>query len=584
MLQANLSIIAETLVQEGFQKVQRGNLSFEGDIKTHDLHFRVRFSKIDPLFLRLPTATLLSIPDEIEHKLPHIEHNNKLCYLDKSNTYLDPFEPKRTTLIIVGAVKSLLDSYFEEAQVSDDFADEFGSYWEGKYRCCLITNQQSGISNLIKSRDLEGKNLSEFIIVADDEELQYWCSRRSSTKSDMGPSNKAIILSIEEPLVVEHNAWPPQAWPEFIKWLRLCHPETERKLLQNLLTTLKDSKNITIALRSERAGPFGVHVQFTKKLRIIAERFNSSKNSKANRRGRKPPWLHFQTVISNQNLVSSFSRLDIVDVSEKFVYERNLLSSSLLNRKIAILGCGTVGSFAANLLVKAGAGTGQYGKLDLFDEDLLSSSNLGRHLLGVDYLFERKGAALADYLIKSAIHQTKIEGFENFQLSNLCRVSKYDLVIDTTGDETFCMLLAYGMHELRRQNMCPPPLLHAWVDASGRAVRALIDDNSGACFRCLKVKKGGGLFEELIERYPLFKNQKDEGIARLTHFRCGESYIPFAAGVSSSVAGMVQQMALDVFKEDPGPRFRHQSFDTCIQNTKSKSPNKVTGCPCCNPN
>lgn len=161
-------------------------------------------------------------------------------------------------------------------------------------------------------------------------------------------------------------------------------------------------------------------------------------------------------------------------------------------------------------------------------------------------------------------------------------ISHYDLVINATGEETFSTLLSHGLHISRKQGKKVPPLLHTWIDAGGRAIRGLIDDGSGACYRCLQIKKPGGQSGELTERYPLFKSSDEEASAEIIHHRCGESFYPFAAGVSSAAAGMVQQMALDALQQSPGARFRHQSLDSSIQNTKDGNPQKIKGCPCCN--
>lgn len=235
------------------------------------------------------------------------------------------------------------------------------------------------------------------------------------------------------------------------------------------------------------------------------------------------------------------------------------------------------------MLIKAGAGTGNKGTLDLYDGDILSGANLGRHLLGVEYLFECKGAATADYLNLAAMHPVSIQGFPNYTLRDLNKITQYDLVINVTGEETFSTLLSHASNILRKRGKRVPPLLHAWIDASGRAIRGLIDDGSGACYRCLQVIKPGGENGELTERYPLFKTLGEETNARIIHHRCGESFFPFAAGVSSAAAGMVQQMALDALQKKPALRFRHQSLDPSIQNTKDKNPKKIKDCPCCSP-
>lgn len=583
MLKENLSIIARTLVRYGFQRIPGRDPCFEGLIKARGLEFGIRITAIDPSFLKLPIATLVSRPKSLEGLLPHIEKNKTLCYLERLGIFLDPLEPARTTLMVIGAIKSLLESYFDEDHITADFADEFVAYWEGQYKCCLITDQQIGVSKLVEVKDIQGNKIPEYVVAHDQEGLQDWCGRRKADLPDQKKTGTAITLTITEPPQVENDKpWPPQRWPNFLDWLKTKHPNLERQLLQALLGVTKEQTSTAIIIRSDQSGPFGVYVRFSQELIKISERFRPRRPQKTKRKKSKDPLTRFRQTVRNQLLVKKFFRLHVVDVTEQFVYERNLLTKSLRNREIAVLGCGTIGGFAANLLIKAGAGTGNKGMLDLYDEDTLSGANLGRHLLGVEYLFESKGAAMADYLNTAAMHPVSIQGFPNYTLGDLNRISHYDLVINATGEETFSTLLSHGLHISRKQGKKVPPLLHTWIDAGGRAIRGLIDDGSGACYRCLQIKKPGGQSGELTERYPLFKSSDEEASAEIIHHRCGESFYPFAAGVSSAAAGMVQQMALDALQQNPGARFRHQSLDSSIQNTKDGNPQKIKGCPCCN--
>lgn len=189
MLEQNFSIIARTLVQYGLRQVPGRDLCFEGIIEAEGVGFGIRINEIDPSFLKLPVATLVSRPEALVRKLPHIEKNKKLCYLERLGIFLDPLEPARTTLIIIGAIKSLLQSYLDEDHITADFADEFVAYWEGQFNCCLVTDQQIGISRLVEVKDIQGNKRHEYVVASDHEGLQYWCSRR---KADL-PDQKKLI-------------------------------------------------------------------------------------------------------------------------------------------------------------------------------------------------------------------------------------------------------------------------------------------------------------------------------------------------------------------------------------------------------
>jgi hypothetical protein len=109
-------------------------------------------------------------------------------------------------------------------------------------------------------------------------------------------------------------------------------------------------------------------------------------------------------------------------IDAKFLYERNLGDlHSLAGRKIALIGCGTIGGFLAAYLAQSGAGT-LGGLLALFDREILMPSNLGRHLLGMPYLNRNKAVACADY-IRSQFPHVEAEGHSGDALAKLAMLS-----------------------------------------------------------------------------------------------------------------------------------------------------------------
>jgi len=77
------------------------------------------------------------------------------------------------------------------------------------------------------------------------------------------------------------------------------------------------------------------------------------------------------------------------------MFERNPEEREALSEKcVAVIGCGSVGSAVADMLVRAGIG-----ELVLVDPDHLSEENLGRHLLTRVSLGEYKAEAMARRLL-----------------------------------------------------------------------------------------------------------------------------------------------------------------------------------------
>src|SRR5690606_33039477 len=123
-------------------------------------------------------------------------------------------------------------------------------------------------------------------------------------------------------------------------------------------------------------------------------------------------------------------------------------------------------------LSQNGAGTAG-GRLTISDPDVLLPENLGRHILGVNYLGDSKADALVDFLKKSSASSTADIVSSPVAIDpKYLSFDDFDLVIDATGDEMLSNSIAYYYRAKKRT--CA--LIHAWIDGGGVASRAIIDD------------------------------------------------------------------------------------------------------------
>ena len=75
--------------------------------------------------------------------------------------------------------------------------------------------------------------------------------------------------------------------------------------------------------------------------------------------------------------------VSVIRIDDRYLAQRNIpKSKTLAGKKIALVGCGTIGGYLSDMLVKAGAGTCG-GQLTLVDFDGLLPQNIGRHRLGL---------------------------------------------------------------------------------------------------------------------------------------------------------------------------------------------------------
>lgn len=83
-------------------------------------------------------------------------------------------------------------------------------------------------------------------------------------------------------------------------------------------------------------------------------------------------------------------------IFDNFDDDSNYSRSTLLYKKIALIGAGTLGSNLANILIRNGSGLpNTEATLVIIDNDIFEPENFSRHHLGLNYVGLPKAAALA---------------------------------------------------------------------------------------------------------------------------------------------------------------------------------------------
>lgn len=125
-----------------------------------------------------------------------------------------------------------------------------------------------------------------------------------------------------------------------------------------------------------------------------------------------------------------------------------------LKANVLVLGAGALGSPVIEHLAKAGIG-----HITIVDNDTFESANLGRHLLGVDAIDERKSEAVAARVMHrhpSCFISSERNTVERWLLDHDLR--NFDLVVDLTGDPD----VRWAVDRARRMSPCP--LLIGWME------------------------------------------------------------------------------------------------------------------------
>ena len=151
---------------------------------------------------------------------------------------------------------------------------------------------------------------------------------------------------------------------------------------------------------------------------------------------------------------------------------------SLQNKTVAVVGCGAVGSHAIERIASLGVG-----HFRLVDSEMLDSSNLYRHVLGIAHVGAPKSKGVCDAMRSRYPHieaQARVADILAVLRDQPEFILSADLLLVALGDPTL---------ELRL-NEClgtKKPRLHAWVEPLGLGGHVLATglENGPGCFRCL---------------------------------------------------------------------------------------------------
>lgn len=466
--------------------------------------------------------------------VPHLSPDGYLCYAAPGTQVIDIFNPVEQTRTSLLQAMDVLEQALA-GKMKDDLQEEFFVYWDGVYCFHDIERRSTGEVDVLKLSDTQ-----RYVLTDNSARSRLKFARPGRTIEDY-PAKVLIITSSAAPRPLQKN-WPPRTVGEILDWQGQMDDACRRKVRDRITAAYREGcPGLVIVIESEVTGySYGFIVHELQRDRPTGHRSIDQ---------RLPI---FECPIEP---------LSMLRMDDKYLSERNIPGqTTLAGKRIGLIGCGTIGGFLGEMLVKAGAGTSG-GELLLVDHDSLMPPNLGRHRLGFNYLFRPKAEAMADEIkiIMPTVNATAFA--ENAKDVNL---DALDLIIDATGEE------AFG-HWLAKSATCP--VLNVWIEGAGVAVRSLIRAREEqGCYRCLTAANiQGGLLSVVGGVQPIFAGQGCEGL-----------YVPFPASVSIQAAALALDTALAWVASKPWPTLSTRLTDHSYEiATPDCSLLPAPGCPAC---
>ncbi|MFZ2302496.1 MAG: ThiF family adenylyltransferase [Gallionella sp.] len=490
---------------------------------------------LDPLFFELPRIRLLELPASMPHVTPHMGSGGHLCYIAKGTVVLDIFDPVGQALACLQRAEDVFDKILQGDFV-EDLEEEFFAYWDGPLCLVDIQDQRLGQQKALVIKT--GTSLTA--VVTDDESR----TKRKLKSLGLNTADYTILtyrVKTSAKPRPHTTTWPPKTVRDILLWQGLLDSRCRKKIGERIETAYATAARGTLILIESPLMTYGFIVYFDRKPYQKGMR-------------RQP-----RTSVYAQSVIP----VSIVRIDDRYMAQRNVPDMlTLAGKRLVIVGCGTIGGYLAEMLVKAGAGTAG-GQLTLVDFDSLYPQNIGRHRLGFPNLLTNKATGMAEELQRSAPGADICARPVDVKTVN---IGKVDLLIDTTGEESLG-------HWLCKRYLPTTPMLSVWVEGPGVAIRALLHTKAtGACYRCLCDANRKGQFTTIVGAMPiLMAGQGCEGL-----------YVPFPASVSVQAASLGGEMALAWANNRVSPSLRTKLIDTNYQlATPDCDPPRMEECVAC---
>jgi molybdopterin/thiamine biosynthesis adenylyltransferase len=504
----NASIVASNPCSKNRQSVY----SFEGELSVENQSVKLLVG-LDRFFpLSLPNIFLKSF-DALGF-IPHIDKDGFVCYAQKEGLLIDRNNPVGIIRdALFRARKTLLDGVLQNNSL--DFLDEFEAYWRQLDNIQYI---QSFIELGSKpQRIIAKKSKNKYVAITHND-----ATLRAYDKSiGQLTSYKAIYL----PLKSDSAVFPPPfktLWTlAEIRNIVCSNLSTESKyFLEGYITEKVKNDEIVILSQISPNGGIAIFGLLFKGVKL-AHPLNAGSQ------------------------VTEIMPLSLFRRDKAYLLPRGGSQIGLNHKKVALIGCGSVGGFMSQELIRAGVQN-----LTLIDKDTLKPENTFRHVLGHSYPSNKKVLALKDDIEKKMPYisiTAKDKTIEELIAANEFHFNEFDLIIVALGVPTIELYLNQLCHITKNA----PPILFTWLEPYGIGGHALVTNNGGysGCLECLYVSDTPDKEKTLFNKASFA--EKGQTFAK-TLTGCGSLFTPYSALDSSQTAILATRLALFVLNgEEP---------------------------------
>ena len=484
-----------------------------------------------PLLINLLPDFPFSIPQVLLHDsgkfglLAHVNWEGEVCISDHQGEITNHRDP---TAIILQAIEIAVEILDQSASTFDHdvLLDEFEGYWRSlpnahQVLCCFEPDSELRFIDVKLGTDSRDKT-SDRVIAFTDSLVNLGTNSLLRKQLEQYQSRKAIYLPLSE------FALPPSPRAAldgqyFSQVLQAVSESLERDLAELLSNVSVSRQHIVLFSQPRPSGGKS----------LFGLSFSRKKPA--------PHPLCHDALLDGWKVVP----LLIQRYSKQYLLERAGGDIRILNKKVMVVGCGSIGSEIAAQLARTGIS-----ELSLVDPDVFTPDNLFRHRLGEDKigLYARGGKYEEQYVpnSKSKLLAEQLSA-EVPYLSVLAYPDAFDAIPDSLINNQDVIVVATGIPAVdmavnqRVKVLLQKPLVFAWLESMGVGGHVLSSPSyASGCLECLYSSKEGLLFHS---RYALLASGQKFS-RNLTG--CGGAFTPFSHLDAVRTAVMASRTVVDL--------------------------------------
>lgn len=441
--------------------------------------------------------------------IPHMYKEGQICLFDLEGILINA----NYDGLIIESVNRLEKILLEGIKGTNkfEFITEFDAYWNQQSNIGIINSSVLLEDKIKKIKYIYKHKLSDktfSLSIADKEEELEKLGKYSTIKN-------AVYVNINANDFIYPPDWRKKLDITYINQL-LNIGQIEYQKVRSVIRNISNELLLFININQ----PNG----FSTPIAILVKDYNENliKHNK-----------YFQL-----NIGCKCTPLGVCRNDSEYLVRRGGIFTDIKDKKVLVVGCGSIGGYLVSELVKAGVTN-----LCLVDRDILSADNIYRHLLGLEFVGQYKTKAIIKYLENNIPH-IKMKSFEE-NIENLIEDYKLDF------EEFDLIISATGNHNVNRwvnnyviSNNVSAPVIYLWNEVLGIGNHALyIDLKNKGCFECLIGQDEYGLYDKTsyCKRGQIF-TKKYNG--------CHSTFLPFGSIHSLKTVGMGVELALKYFNEE----------------------------------